>query len=74
MYESEDRNEHCLGCVFYPPNLPEHAYAPEDYRMLQAKRCSFDCRPADENCRATRKTSCSLVDLGECTQSMKSER
>ena len=64
MNKSEDINEHCLACVYYPPNLPEHAYAPEDYRMLGARHCSFDYQPADGDCRATRKTSCSLVDLG----------
>ncbi len=56
-------NEHCFGCVYYPPNLPADAYPAEDYRMLQGKSCSFDFNPEDENCRATRKTSCSLVDL-----------
>lgn len=55
--------EHCIGCVYYPPNLPPSAYAEEDYRMLQTKSCSFDHRPDDEGCRITRKTSCSLVDL-----------
>lgn len=31
--------------------------------MLQEKECSFDFLPLDANCQATRKTSCSLVDL-----------
>lgn len=56
-------DEHCLGCVYYPPNLPPSAYSEEDYRMLQAKTCSFDHQPCDQGCAVTRKTSCSLVDL-----------
>ncbi len=63
MSGTDDMIEHCAGCVYYPPNLPEHAYPEDDYRMLQAKTCSFDYRPLDDNCRVTRKTSCSLVDL-----------
>ena len=60
---TQDTHEYCFGCVYYPPNLPADAYPAEDYRMLQAKRCSFDFRPGDTACTATRKTSCSLVDL-----------
>ena len=56
-------HEHCLGCVYYPPNLPPHAYPAADYQMLQAKQCSFDFKPEDKDCAQTRKTSCSLVDL-----------
>ena len=56
-------SEHCVGCVYYPPNLPPNAYPPEDYNMLRAKSCSFDFLPGDEHCVETRKTSCSLVDL-----------
>jgi len=56
-------DEHCLGCVYYPPNLPPAAYPAEDYRMLQEKACSFDFTPQDKECAETRKTSCSLVDL-----------
>ena len=56
-------SEHCFGCVYYPPNLPPNAYAPDDYNMLQKKSCSFDFLPGDEPCMETRKTSCSLVDL-----------
>ena len=56
-------NELCIGCVYYPPNLPEDAYAPEDYRMLREKQCSFDFQPGTPDCRHARKTSCSLVDL-----------
>lgn len=55
--------EHCEVCVYYPPNLPSNAYPEEDYLMLQKKKCSFDFQPLDEHCQATRKTSCSLVDL-----------
>ena len=53
----------CFGCVYYPPNLPPHAYAPEDWAMLQARPCSFEHAPGDSGCLATRKTHCSLVDL-----------
>ena len=56
-------NEHCLSCVYYPPNLPPGAYPAEDYKMLQEKTCSFDFAPRDQNCTQTRKTSCSIVDL-----------
>ncbi len=57
--------ERCTTCVFYPPNLPADAYPADDYAVLQQKSCSFDFRPADRDCRQTRKTSCSLVDLGK---------
>jgi hypothetical protein len=60
---TQAQKEHCFGCVYYPPNLPPHAYAQEDYVMLQEKHCSFDYLPGDENCAQSRKTSCSLVDL-----------
>ena len=63
MTEPSDMNEHCMSCVYYPPNLPACAYSEEDHRMLREKNCSFDLRPGDEHCRATRKTSCSLLDL-----------
>lgn len=63
MDKTESTDEYCMGCVYYPPNLPGDAYSKEDYRMLQQKDCSFDHYPADEGCRLTRKTSCSLVDL-----------
>ena len=55
----------CAGCVFYPPNLPPDAYPEEDYAMLIRKNCSFDFRPGDGDCVQTRKTSCSLLDLGK---------
>ena len=63
-------HEHCWGCVYYPPNLPEHAYAAEDFVMLQAMSCSFDHEPLDEGCEQTRKTSCSLVDLEKMKQAI----
>lgn len=53
----------CPGCVYYPPNLPDHAYSPEDYAVLRTKSCSFDYVPGDQDCLLNRKTSCSLVDL-----------
>lgn len=55
--------EHCLGCVYYPPNLPAAAYSEADYNELQQKSCSFDYQPYDQLCQQTRKTSCSIVDL-----------
>jgi hypothetical protein len=55
--------EHCGGCVYYPPNLPVHAYSATDYAMLQALSCAFEFTPHDADCRETRKTSCSLLDL-----------
>jgi len=60
---TETQTEHCLACVFYPANLPAHAYSAEDYRMLQAKDCCFEFQPGDQDCEQTRKTSCSLLDL-----------
>jgi hypothetical protein len=63
MNPAQTINEYCAGCVYYPPNLPAHAYPEQDYEMLQQKSCSFDYLPEDENCQITRKTSCSLVDL-----------
>jgi len=66
-------DEHCFGCVYYPPNLPSHAYSPEDFAMLQEKSCSFDFLPADENCKQTRKTSCSLVDLDNLKANVRPE-
>jgi hypothetical protein len=55
--------ELCLGCVYYPPNLPREAYSESDWQELQAKCCSFDCTPGDPECQGLRKTECSLVDL-----------
>ncbi len=53
----------CPGCVYYPPNLPRHAYAEDDWAMLQARTCSFEHTPGSDDCLSSRKTSCSLVDL-----------
>jgi hypothetical protein len=55
--------DHCGGCVYYPPNLPAHAYSAADYAMLQALSCAFEFTPHDTDCREVRKTSCSLLDL-----------
>jgi len=60
---SAEPEELCFGCVYYPPNLPLDAYAPKDWEMLQSRQCSFEHMPGDTDCLATRKTSCSLVDL-----------
>lgn len=55
--------ELCFGCVYHPPNLPVHAYSATDWAMLQARACAFEHTPGTEDCLASRKTSCSLVDL-----------
>ncbi len=60
---AEELATYCGGCVYYPPNLPETFYSAEDYQELQQKRCSYDHSPGDNNCLATQKTSCSIVDL-----------
>lgn len=62
-FSAQSENEHCYGCVYYPPNLPPEAYSAEDYDQLRQKSCSFDYLPCDQGCMQTRKTSCSLVDL-----------
>ena len=62
--QNQQPHEDCLGCVYYPPNLPPAFYSAEDFQMLQAKSCSFDYQPGDEHCHQTRKTSCTLIDLG----------
>ena len=72
MTNIDDHNEYCMSCVYYPPNLPEHAYSEEDYQMLQSKNCSFDHVPHDDGCVITRKTSCSLVDLEEMKKTLTS--
>lgn len=59
----QNAHEDCLGCVYFPPNLPANAYPEEEFRLLQQKSCSFDFLPRDSDCAQTRKTSCSLVDL-----------
>ena len=53
----------CLGCVYYPPNLPPDAYDKEDWDMLQARTCTFEYQVGDADCQATRKTASSLVNL-----------
>lgn len=58
--ENEDL---CSMCVYFPVNLPEIAYSREDYLMLQKKECSYDFNAGSEGCIATRKTSCSVVDM-----------
>ena len=70
MNINEEQSEHCMSCVYYPPNLPVHAYSEDDYRMLQSKSCSFDHEPLDDDCIMTRKTSCSLVDLEEMKKTL----
>lgn len=66
MYaKTAESDEVCIGCVYYPPNLPRQAYSVGDWEWLQARQCSFDSTPGDAECRALRKTSCSLVDLGK---------
>jgi hypothetical protein len=60
---------YCFGCVYYPPNLPPHAYSEADWAMLQARTCSFEHAPGTTDCLASRKTSCSLVDLDAMRQS-----
>ena len=62
--------EHCFGCVYYPPNLPPHAYAEDDWAMLQSRSCAFEHAAGTPDCLATRKTSCSLVDLDAMQQSL----
>lgn len=61
--KTAEPHELCLGCVYFPPNLPQQRYAAEDWAMLQAHTCSFENQPGDAGCQAMRKTSCSLVDL-----------
>ena len=62
--------EYCLGCVYYPPNLPPNAYSEADWAMLQARTCAFEHAPGTEDCLASRKTSCSLVDLAAMRQAL----
>ena len=61
--ESSKAQMLCGMCVYFPPNLPEGKYPREDWLDLQKKSCSFDYVPGDADCLASRKTSCSLVDL-----------
>ncbi len=55
--------QYCFGCVLYPPNLPPYAYAEADWAVLQYMTCSLEHSPGTEECKASRKTSCSLVEL-----------
>ena len=63
MTQNSDDNELCAGCVYHPPNLPRDAYPAADWAMLQTRQCSFDHVANSADCLATRKTSCSLVDM-----------
>lgn len=54
-------HELCCGCVFFPPNLPSNAYAPDDWAMLQELDCSFAHVPGGADCLTSRKTSCAIV-------------
>lgn len=58
-----DAPDLCPGCVYWPPNLPRGAYAPEDWRILQRLPCAFELDPGGDACRETRKTSCAVVRL-----------
>jgi len=60
---SNATHDFCWGCVYYPPNLPRNAYSDSDWSLLQSRTCSFDHLPNSPDCLATRKTSCSLIDL-----------
>jgi len=60
---TQDIDELCSGCVYFPPNLPEHAYPAEDWKQLQSRNCSFEFSPYDKDCKLSRKTSCSIVDM-----------
>ena len=62
--KTAEPHELCFGCVYFPPNLPRESYAAEDLDMLQQRTCSFENQPGDAGCQASRKSSCSLVDLG----------
>lgn len=59
----EEADSLCWGCVYYPPNLPRHAYAEADWQMLQSLSCAFEYQPGSADCLGSRKTSCSLLDL-----------
>jgi hypothetical protein len=61
--KTAEPHEICFGCVYFPPNLPRQRYADDDWDMLQRRSCSFEHHPGDGGCQASRKTSCSLVDL-----------
>lgn len=61
--KTAEPHELCVGCVYFPPNLPRRSYAAEDWDMLQQRACSFEHVPGSAECMGSRKTSCSLVDL-----------
>lgn len=66
--KADQTDELCVGCVYFPPNLPSNAYDHDDWLMLQERSCSYDYHPSDADCLQTRKTSCSIVDLGDLPQ------
>lgn len=68
--KSANPNELCIGCVYFPPNLPQQMYTSADWDMLQDLSCSFEHHPGDEGCQISRKTSCSLVDLTSFNESI----
>lgn len=72
MSHSPDQalDDYCPGCVYYPPNLPPQAYSEADWAMLQTRRCAFEHAPGTDDCLASRKTSCSLVDLAATRSSI----
>lgn len=59
--------QYCFGCVLYPPNLPPYAYSEDDWAELQKMTCSLEHSPGSSACMASRKTSCSLVELAPST-------
>lgn len=61
--------DYCLGCVYYPPNLPPDAYAAADWHLLKDMACSLEHTAGGADCQASRKTSCSLVDLSDSSLS-----
>lgn len=68
--KTAEPHELCFGCVYFPPNLPRQSYADEDWDMLQKRSCSFENYPGDKGCQASRKTSCSMVDLNSFNASI----
>lgn len=63
MSKKVDAGVLCGGCVYYPPNLPQQFYSPDDWVQLQQLSCAHDCSPGSEACQQTRKTHCDLLDL-----------
>lgn len=62
-HPTPEQEAHCLGCVYYPPNLPRQAYSDQDWYLLQSLACAHEHEPGSPACAASRKTSCSLLDL-----------